>query len=106
MQELFTTLKAEVTVLNVTAGHHELDPAALESVQQTGLLIDLPPAHARTVTNANPARGILQVAQPHDFDLLVVIARERSFLGKLFHHSVTAQLLLDSALPVLVLPAK
>ncbi|GAB3857928.1 hypothetical protein GCM10028822_32420 [Hymenobacter terrigena] len=106
MQELFTKLKAEVTVLNVTAGHHELDPAALESVRQTGLLLDLPPAHARSVTNASPTRGILQLAQPHDFDLLVVIARERSFLGKLFHRSVTAELLLDSALPVLVLPAK
>ena len=105
-QQLFTALKAEVTVLNVAAGRHELDPAALESVQQTGLLLDLPPAHTRTVTNASPARGILQVAQPHDFDLLVVIARERSFLGQLFHRSVTAQLLLDSALPILVLPAK
>ncbi|MBH8567459.1 universal stress protein [Microvirga sp. STS02] len=106
MQEIFTKLKAEVTVLNVSAGRHELDPAALESVRQTGLLLDLAPAHARTVTNANPVRGILQVAQPHDFDLLVVVARERSFLGKLFHRSVTAQLLLDSALPVLVLPAQ
>ncbi|GAB3868634.1 hypothetical protein GCM10028824_14050 [Hymenobacter segetis] len=106
MQEIFTNLKAEVTVLNVSAGRHELDPAALESVRQTGLLLDLPPAHARSVTNASPARGILQVAQPHDFDLLVVVARERSFLGKLFHNSVTAELLLDSALPILVLPAK
>ena len=106
MQQLFTALEAEVTVLHVSAGHHELDPAALESVRQTGLLHGLPPAHTRTASNASPARGILQVAQPHDFDLLVVIARERSFLGQLFHHSVTAQLLLDSALPILVLPAK
>lgn len=106
VQQLFTALKAEVTVLNVSAGRHELNPAALESVRQTGLLLHLPPAHTRTATNASPAHGILQVAQPHNFDLLVVIARERSFLGQLFHHSVTAQLLLDSALPILVLPAK
>lgn len=108
MQQLFTALKAEVTVLHVSAGHHALAPTALESVRQTGLLLDLPPAHThtRTATNASPARGILQIAQPHDFDLLVVIARERSFLGQLFHHSVTAQVLLDSALPVLVLPAR
>lgn len=106
MQQLFKALEAEVTVLHVSAGYHELSPAALESVQQTGLLLGLAPAHTRTVTSASAARGILQVAQPHDFDLLVVIARERSFLGKLFHTSVTAQLLLDSALPILILPAK
>ncbi|WP_216726546.1 universal stress protein [Hymenobacter siberiensis] len=106
MQQLFKALEAEVTVLNVSAGHHEQDLAALESVRQTGLLVDLAPPHARTVTSASAARGILQVAQPHDFDLLVVIARERSFLGKLFHNSVTAQLALDSALPILILPAR
>ena len=51
------------------------------------------------------AEAILNAAQPTDFDMVVVIARPRSFLGELFHHSVTAQVLLHSVVPVLVLPA-
>ena len=53
-----------------------------------------------------PAEAILQAAQPADFDMVVLVARPHSFLGELFHHSVTAQVLLHSALPVLVLPAE
>jgi nucleotide-binding universal stress UspA family protein len=37
---------------------------------------------------------------------VVLIARRRSFMGSLFHHSVTAQVLLLSKIPVLVLPAQ
>ena len=37
--------------------------------------------------------------------LTALIARPRSFLSRLFHRSVTAQVLLHSAIPVLVLPA-
>ena len=35
----------------------------------------------------------------------VPVHKDRSFFGQLFHQSVTAQVLLHSRLPVLVLPA-
>jgi nucleotide-binding universal stress UspA family protein len=68
--------------------------------------VDLPLVQTRTVSHSNPAEGILQVAQPADYDIVVVIARERSFFGGLFHRSVTTQVLLNSEIPVLVLPAR
>ncbi|QKG55273.1 universal stress protein [Hymenobacter sp. BRD128] len=37
-------------------------------------------------------------------DLVVVLARQRSYWGGLFHRSVTGQLLTHSPVPVLVLP--
>ena len=49
--------------------------------------------------------GILQEAAGQRADMLVVIARRHSLLGGLFHRSATAQLLRESAIPVLVLPA-
>lgn len=107
IRQVFNLLKAELTVLYVApAQHPDERPDFLESVRRTGLTVDLPPIHIRTVSRANPAEGILQVAQPADYDMVVVIARERSFFGSLFHRSVTTQVLLNSEIPVLVLPAQ
>jgi nucleotide-binding universal stress UspA family protein len=108
-RNLLNALGAELTVLHVAAHPGPEDQAAevLESVRRTGLAIDLPtPVRYRHSAVAAPAEGILAVAQPADYDLVVVLARPRSFWGKVFHHSVTAQVLVHSAIPVLVLPTE
>ena len=107
MRHLLDALHAEVTVLHVTehANPNENGAAALALVQRTGLTADLAqPVRTLSVNAPAPAEGILRAARPADFDMVVLIARPRSFLGELFHHSVTAQVLLHSAVPVLVLP--
>ncbi|MBC6605887.1 universal stress protein [Hymenobacter sp. BT188] len=53
-----------------------------------------------------PAEGIMQAVTDIQADLLVLIVRPHSFLGKLFHRSVTAQVLRQSRIPVLLLPAQ
>ena len=109
VRHLLESLQAEVTVLHVEE-HSGLTAAttaeALASVEATGLTMGLPqPVHTRSVLAPAPAEAIMRAARPADFDLVVLIARPRSFLGVLFHHSVTVQVLLHSAVPVLVLPA-
>ncbi|MBD2714070.1 universal stress protein [Microvirga sp. STR05] len=105
-RHLLTDLGAELTVLHVAKDASDAD-AVLDTVLRTGLTTDLQAlVRTRTVAAANPATGILQAAVSDDFDLVVLIARQRSFLGTLFHRSVTAHVLLHSSLPVLVLPAK
>ena len=108
MRHLLEALHAEITVLHVTENANaDKNAAVLALVQRTGLTVDLAqPIRTLDVVAATPAEGILQVTQPKDVDLVVLIARPRSFLGELFHHSVTAQVLLHSAVPVLVLPAE
>ena len=108
VRQLFTALGAELTVLYVAPAGPNAEAeaaAALVTVQQTGLTVGLPAAQVRAVASDHPAEGILKTAKAADFDMVMVIARPRSFLGKLFHRSVTAQVLLHSALPVLVVPA-
>ena len=108
VRQLFTALGAELTVLYVAPAGPNAEAeaaAALVTVQQTGLTVGLPAAQARAVASDHPAEGILKTAKAADFDMVMVIARPRSFLGKLFHRSVTAQVLLHSTLPVLVVPA-
>ena len=63
-----------------------------------------PPLHQ--VRQATAAGGILQEATRLRADLVVVVARRHSLLGGLFHDSVTARLLRESPIPVLLLPAK
>ncbi|WBO86011.1 universal stress protein [Hymenobacter yonginensis] len=107
-RHLLTTLQAQLTVLHVApdgGSSAATETQALDSVLRTGLTIDLPPVQTRTVGHAPPAAAILHAANPADYDLVVLIARHRSFFGQLFHRSVTAQVLLHSRLPVLVLPA-
>lgn len=53
-----------------------------------------------------PADGILQASYNTMADLVVLIARPRSFLARLFHRSVTAQVISRSQQPVLLLPAE
>ncbi|SDY47582.1 universal stress protein [Hymenobacter psychrophilus] len=110
VRQLLTAIDAEVTVLYVApnavqAEAEEATDQALDTVLRTGLTIDLPLVKARTLADASPARAILDVAQSTDFDLVVVVARPRSFFGNLFHRSITAEILRRSTIPVLVLPA-
>ena len=108
MRHLLDALHAELTVLHVTenADADENGANALALVQRTGLTADLAqPVRTLSISAPAPAEGILRAARPADFDMVVLIARPRSFLGELFHHSVTAQVMLHSVVPVLVLPA-
>ena len=63
------------------------------------------PLRFQRVVADRPADGILHAAQADKTDLVVMLARPRSFWGQLFHRSVTAEVLLHSPVPVLVLPA-
>jgi nucleotide-binding universal stress UspA family protein len=49
---------------------------------------------------------VLEEAVRLDSDLLVVVTRRHSLLGSLFHRSVTAQLIQESPIPLLLLPAE
>ena len=106
---LFNSLHAELTVLHCAA-HAPADSdsaaALLATVQATGLSLDLPLPRLLQTVAADPAEGILAAAHAANYDAVVLLARRRSVLGRLFHHSVTAQVLLHSKIPVLVLPAK
>ena len=107
MRYLSRILGVELTVLHVApdAAADVSEDEVLASVRRTGVGVDLPvPMRFRRVVAARPAAGILHVAEVGDTDLVVLLARPRSFWGQLFHHSVTAEVLLHSPVPVLVLP--
>jgi nucleotide-binding universal stress UspA family protein len=107
MRHLLNALHAEVTVLHVTQAQDEDEAAAelLKIVRRLDLTSDLTqPVRILSRRAPDVAEAILSAAQTAKYDLVMVVARQRSYFSDLFHRSVTAQVLLHSSVPVLVLP--
>ncbi|MBH8567456.1 universal stress protein [Microvirga sp. STS02] len=106
---LMAAWHASYTVVHVTSAPEPLalsSRMALADVRASHLL---PPATSLVLQESHhpsPATGIVEALYGPRIDLLVLIARTRSFLGRLFHRSVTAQVLRHTPVPVLLLPAE
>ena len=107
VHQLLSSLGAELTVAHVTPLEDDASCArALHAVQHSGLTKGLPEPALRGYQAEQPAAGLLEAIRHTQADLVVVLARTRSYLGELFHKSVTAQVIQHSPVPVLVVPAK
>ncbi|WP_190923768.1 universal stress protein [Hymenobacter armeniacus] len=96
-------------VVHITDDYHRRPDAAdiLRSIRQNNLVDDGPALdRLHELSRQRIAGGVLEEAARQEADLLVVVARRHSLLGSLFHRSVTAQLLQESPIPVLLLPAQ
>ncbi len=78
---------------------------ALADVRASKLLPPGTPLALYEACDQAPAAGVRQAAADTQADMLVLVARPRSFWGELFHRSVTAEVLRHSRVPVLLLPA-
>ena len=67
---------------------------------------DLSASQLHEVYHPTVVGGVLQEAARQQADMLVVVARRHSLLGGVFHDSITARILRESPIPVLVLPAE
>ncbi|MBC6990546.1 universal stress protein [Hymenobacter sp. BT491] len=108
VSDLLQALQGTLDVIHVVDQHDpgaEAYHRAMHTAQQSGVATALTPEHVRIVYHPKPAEGILQGAAEVKADLLVVVARRHSLLSSLFHRSVTAQLISESPVPVLLLPA-
>jgi nucleotide-binding universal stress UspA family protein len=101
--------ESTLTVLYVTSDRDRQEEARMRvqhAIQQSGFDCLMKDTEPHVVYHSHAAEGIMQGAAELDADLLVVVARRHSLLGSLFHRSVTAQLISESSLPILLLPAK
>lgn len=106
LRQLLALPGATLTVAHVSGGVEDDEgcSAALRAVQLSGLVQGLATPELRGYTHDNYADGLLAAIQDTQADLVIVLARERSYLGELFHQSVTARLLAHCPVPVVVLP--
>ncbi|OGX85411.1 hypothetical protein BEN47_14950 [Hymenobacter lapidarius] len=108
LSRLLHATNATLDVVHVTddAQARPDDGAVLETVRANDLVNVLAESRLHEVYSPTIVAGVLEEAARQEADLLVVVARRHSLLGSLFHSSVTAQLIQESAIPVLVLPAE
>ena len=95
-----------VTVAHVSVLEEDESCAhALQAVKRSGLLEGMPEPSLRGYQSKNPAAGVFEGIRDTQADMVVMMARPRSYLGELFHTSVTVQVMHESPVPVLVVPA-
>jgi len=86
------------------------DPSSLEEVDTVTLARDYLEKRGYDVTLAParlpPADGILDLAEEHDADHIVMGSRKRSPTGKVIFGSVSQQVLLESPVPVTIVGTK
>jgi nucleotide-binding universal stress UspA family protein len=105
LHPLFALPGVELVVAHVSDSEDDAGcGAALRAVQLSGLVKGVATPELRGYEHDNYAEGLLAAVADTGADLVVVLARQRSYLGELFHRSVTAQLLERCPVPVLVLP--
>ncbi|UOQ76486.1 universal stress protein [Hymenobacter sp. 5516J-16] len=107
VQVLLEQLQPHLTVTHVAEPENSDSCAqAFEAVVASGLTKGTTfRVLCHSIRHRRIAAGILLAAAETKADLLVLIARRRSFLGQLFNRSVTSQVVLHGQLPILLLPA-
>ncbi|WP_167852034.1 universal stress protein [Hymenobacter elongatus] len=105
LHPLFVLPGVDIIVAHVSDGEDDAGcGTALRAVQLSGLVHGLATPELRGYEHDSYAEGVLAAVADTKADLVVVLARQRSYFGELFHRSVTAQLLERCPVPVLVLP--
>jgi nucleotide-binding universal stress UspA family protein len=64
-------------------------------------MLNTSPRHTYIVTDKDPAKGILDVLNNGLFDLIVIEPRKHNFFENLFHHGLTAEIVMNTPVPVL-----
>ncbi|WP_457063925.1 universal stress protein [Hymenobacter sp. UYAg731] len=106
VKQLLHRLAPHVTIVHVSGVEDDENCArARHAVELSGLTKGLHEAEPRGYQYDRPADGILAAIDDLGADLVVLLARRRSYLGDLLHHSVTAEVLRRSPVPVLAVPA-
>lgn len=109
LRRLLRATAATLDVVHITSENQERADTVdlLNNLRENDLVHgQLAPDRLHELSQQHVTDGILQEAARQEADLLVVVARRHCLLGSLFHRSVTAQLLQESPMPVLVLPAE
>lgn len=108
LKPLLSSWVADFTVVHVVAPEAPTAKEtnqALRVVRMSGVLPVGVTGQRYPVRHSSAADGVLQAADDIRADLLLLIARPRSFFGGLFHRSVTAEVVRRSTVPLLLLPA-
>ena len=102
LKELVTDFKASLHILNASGTENQQS----EIIRQASVLMEaLAPVHHEFhfINGGDEDNEIIEFAEKHKFDLLIVLPRKHSLFDKWFHKSYTRKLVLNLQLPVMSL---
>ncbi|MBC6608061.1 universal stress protein [Hymenobacter sp. BT188] len=104
--QLLAQLEPRMTVVTVSGiEDNQACATSLRQVKASGLADAASHVTLEAIRHTYPVEGLLKAITLIKADLLILVARRRSFLGTMFHRSVTNRLLRTCHIPMLVLPA-
>lgn len=108
LNQLLHASQATLDVVHISPNQQTqpVEGAALQTIQTNGLANMLTENRLHEMYRSTVADGVLEKVVRQRADMLVVVARRHTLLGSPFHRSITAQLIAQSPIPVLVLPAE
>ncbi len=105
INHLLDILHAELHIIHNNPDYHEYEPAVMEE----GLLLDTMFSRAKHrfhfLHNEFNEESIINFAEDHDLDWLMIIPKKHGFFDELFGHQHTREFVLHATLPILVLSA-
>ncbi|GAA4009341.1 hypothetical protein GCM10022408_21780 [Hymenobacter fastidiosus] len=107
VRRLLSATESTLDVVHVTddTRARPADGVVLATVRANDLVNGFAESRLHEVYSPTIVGGVLEEAARQEADVLVLVARPHSLLGSLFHRSVTARLIQESPVPVLILPA-
>ena len=104
LKEFAINFNSHIYVLNIMPVTYEV-PTIKEAAEGVKLdqAIEGTDHSFHYAENENIVEGINHFVKKHNADMLVMVAREHSFLHKLFHESTTKRMAFRSAMPMLAL---
>ncbi len=99
---LVDDFKASLHILNIGKSTEFSPNLVFESALLQEMLLSMKPEY-HFITNDNVDEGIIQFAEDHKIDLLIVLPKRHSLLARLVRRSHTKQIVLHSHVPVLSL---
>ncbi|WP_345223848.1 universal stress protein [Hymenobacter koreensis] len=104
--QLLAEAEPRMTVVTVSASEADRGlTAALHQVKASGLANTARHTTLEAIHDAYPVQGLLKAVTLTAANMVVLVARRRSFLSEMFHRSVTNRMLRACPVPMLVLPA-
>ncbi len=99
IKQLVDAFHAELHVIHV-ADDATFEPSAIEEAGWVQDIFSVFQPAFHFIGGSDPENSLLDFADRNEIDLLLIVPKKRSFLEKLFHHSFSKDLVLQSRLPV------
>ena len=103
IKDFLTYFDAKLQIIYISKENEKMYPAVLpESKFMQSNLASLHP-EIKIATNDDTQEGLNEFVNKNGLDLLIVIPKERNFLARIFHKSVTKKMVLHPGTPVMIL---